>query len=333
MRAVRDVWSELVERRLWPVALLLVAALVAVPVVLAKKPSSAEPSDATAAAPAAAAARAADLRSAGEPVVSVATGAGADAPLRGHEKDPFKQQHVPRVAAEGGTPAANSTPAPTNTSEGGTNTGSGGDNGGAGQEQPSQTYTYASIDVRFGKAGLNHLRSLDDVPRLTPLPSAAQPIAIFMGMRADHETAVFLVSTDVHAQGEGRCVPSQKLCEAIELKRGQVALLDWAEPDGSVTQYELDLVDVALHETTSKAVANQAYARSSAAGRRLLDASVHSSTETNAGAATPQPGHVPFRYAAQRGVLHIAPWASKRAQRARSAISGGHLADVPPDGR
>jgi hypothetical protein len=132
----------------------------------------------------------------------------------------------------------------------------GGSNGGSGGGQPSQpqTYTYASIDVRFGKAGQT-LRRLDDVPRLTPLPNAAQPIVVFMGMRADAQTAVFMVSTDVHAQGEGRCVPSKKVCEAIELRRGEIALLDWAEPDGSVTQYELDLDDVTLHETTSHAQA------------------------------------------------------------------------------
>ncbi|HEV7774345.1 MAG TPA: hypothetical protein VGO48_13780 [Conexibacter sp.] len=300
MRGVRDLWTELVERRLWPGALLLVVALVAVPVVLAKKPSADEASTGTAALPAAAAARAADLRTAGEPVVSVATGAGADAPLRGHAKNPFKQQHVPvRAAAEGGTPATGTTPAPTGASGGGTDTGSGGNSGGAGgdQGQTPQTYMYAAIDVRFGRAGLP-LRTIHDVPRLTPLPSATQPIVIFMGMRADHETAVFMVSTDVHAQGEGRCVPSKKLCEAIELRRDQIALLDWAEPDGSVTQYELDLADVTLHETTSKAKAQAtvAEARASWMQRDRAGASVrrHSTPQAAAGTAPRGPSLVPL---------------------------------------
>jgi len=251
MRAVRDAWEELVERRLWPVALLLVAALVAVPVVLAKQPATdtaAAPVDA----PPAAAAASADLRTSGDLVVSVAGGAGAGAPLRGHAKNPFKQQHVPPRAAQAGTAPTGGAPvAPAG--GGSSDGGSGGGSTGGGEPAP-QTYTYASIDVRFGRAGM-FLRTLHDVPRLTPLPSSTQPIVIFMGMRADRETAVFMVSTDVHAQGEGRCMPSKKLCEAIELRRDQIALLDWAEPDGSVTQYELDLIDVTLHETSSKAEA------------------------------------------------------------------------------
>lgn len=255
MRAVREVWSEMVERRLWPIALLLVAALVAVPVLLAKQPA-AETAAAGDTAPAAAAASA-EVRTPGEPVVSLAPGMDAGAPLRGHAKNPFKQQHLPaRPAVAGGTPAHGGS------ATGGASDGGGSGSGGGGAPQP-QTYAYASIDVRFGRAGLT-LRALHDVPRLTPLPSAAQPIVIFMGMRADHETAVFMVSTDVHAQGEGRCVPSRKLCEAIELRRGEIALLDWAEPDGSVTQYELDLTDVTLHLTTSKAQAQATRVRARA---------------------------------------------------------------------
>lgn len=324
MRAVRDVWAELVERRLWPVALLLVAALVAVPVVLAKQPS-AEPAATATDVPPAAAAAAADLRS-GEPVVSVARDAAADAPLRGRAKNPFKQQHVPPpVTGADGAPAGGVLVP----GSGGDGSGGAGTGGGGGQGAPPKTYTYASIDVRFGKAA-SPLRELHDVPRLTPLPGAAQPIVVFMGMRADHETAVFLVSTDVHAQGEGRCVPSKKLCEAIELKRDEIALLDWAEPDGSVTQYELDLVDVTLHQTTSKALASRAYARTSRAGARFLEALVHSSSNV-----APRRKRMPFRYAARSGVLHIAPWASRsaRAARAHGAISTGRLADLTPAGR
>ena len=38
MNAIKDTWHQLVRRRLWPVAILLVGALVAVPMVLAKAP-------------------------------------------------------------------------------------------------------------------------------------------------------------------------------------------------------------------------------------------------------------------------------------------------------
>src|SRR3954462_5715405 len=43
MKLVTDTWRQLVQRRLWPVALLLLGALVAVPFVLGKSPEPAAP--------------------------------------------------------------------------------------------------------------------------------------------------------------------------------------------------------------------------------------------------------------------------------------------------
>lgn len=265
MRPVRDLWAELVERRLWPVALLLVAALVAVPVVFAKKPSAEQTAALGTDAPAVPAAAA---QPPGEPVVSVAAGV-VQAPLIGRAKDPFHQQFVPSRAATAGAGAPNGAPT-TGAGGSGPATGGAGGGGSGGKANPApRTYVYASVDVHFGRAA-SPLTEIKDVPRLAPLPSAGDPILIFMGTRADHETAVFMLSTDVKAQGDGRCVPSAKTCEAIELRRGGVALLDVTGADGFVTQYELDLDDVALHTTSSKATASAAYARASAAGRRIV---------------------------------------------------------------
>jgi hypothetical protein len=333
MRPLRTLLNELVERRLWPVALLLVLALVAVPLLLAKPaastddgaPPATSPPEAQAAAVAAARAPG-DTAPGGEPVVAVAQAEEPNAPLRGRAKNPFRQQHL---AAD--PSAAGAVSAGTASSAGGSDTsGSAGSGDSDGQTQtpssPQETYTYTTIDVRFGKAGLS-LRRLDDVPRLTPLPSAAEPIVVFLGMRADRQTAVFLVSTDVHAQGDGKCVPSRKTCEAIELTRGDVALLDFADADGSVTQYELDLVDVVVHQTTSKALASRSYARTSRAGARLLEgARVRTSADV-----VVRRTRSPFRYAQRNGVLHIAPWASRRARmgRAQGGLAGASLSDLP----
>jgi hypothetical protein len=180
------------------------------------------------------------------------------------------------------------------------------------------------VDVRFGPAA-GPLRTIVDVPRLAPLPSAAKPVVVFLGTRRDHETAAFLVSTDVHAQGDGTCVPSTEVCQAIELRAGQVAFLDVRAADGSVTQYELDLDKVVLHETTSKAKAQSAYARVSRAGARTMRRLVRSSA-VNTGATAPRL-RIPFRYAAGSGVLHIAPYMSRRRahgvrERGRSGAHG-----------
>ena len=265
MRPVRDLWTELVDRRLWPVALLLVAALVAVPILLAKKPSAQQAVALGTDAPAVAAIAA---QPPGEPVVSVAAGV-VQAPLLGRAKDPFHQQFVPARAATAGAGTSSGAPTSGSGSGGAPTGGSGGGSGGSNAKPAPRSYVYASVDVHFGRAA-SPLTEIKDVPRLAPLPSAGDPILIFMGTRADHQTAVFMLSTDVKAQGDGRCVPSTKTCEAIELRRGGVALLDVTGSDGFVTQYELDLDSVALHTTSSKATASAAYARASTAGRRLV---------------------------------------------------------------
>lgn len=261
MRPVQDLWGQLVEKKLWPIALVLVAALVAVPLVLAKSPAPDSGQSAGGGPPVAA--TAADLRTSDEAVVSVAEEQIEGVRLRGRVKDPFKQQHVPaQPSAEGGSgpigqPGAGST---TGGGDGSGDSGGGtGGDGGTGDDAP-ETFTYASIDVAFGRAG-TPLREIRNVPRLTPLPNASNPIVIFLGMRGDHETAVFMLSSDVHAQGDGRCVPSVKLCESIELRQDDVVFLDVRSADGSVVQYELSVVVVELHETTSKQQAKRSQAR------------------------------------------------------------------------
>jgi hypothetical protein len=321
MRAIRDLWNELIERRLWPIPIALLAALVAVPTLLAKPAFESDAGSAPSTPAPVAAAAAAQAPDA--PVVSVAAvGEAPQAPLRGHEKDPFRQQHVPPKPKQAGSASVTGT---TTTPSAGTTPSNGGNGGGA---QP-KIYLSASIDVHFGPAA-GSLRSIRDVPRLTPLPNTAHPVVVFLGMRRDLATAVFLVSTDVHAQGDGSCVPSRRLCQAIELREGDVAFLDVAAASGRVTQYELDLDAVTLHQTTSKAAAQASYARVSRRGARWLKRSVRSSAR-NTG-ATERRLRIPFHYAAGSGVLHIAPWASKsaRAARAHGAVSDARLSDLPP---
>ena len=335
MRPLRNLWNELVERRLWPVALLLLIALLAVPLLLSKSASPAADKEPEAGTPpaAVAAAIAGAARAAaapGAPVVSVAREAVPAAPLRGRAKNPFRQQYAAPAETTVSTSSTGGSAAQTPDAGGGSTPGGGTQDGGdaGGQTPPDSqpTYAYASIDVRFGKAG-HRLRRIEDVPRLTPLPNANHPIVVFLGMRRDRERAVFLVSTDVNVQGLGQCVPSQRTCEAIELREGEAAFLDFTEADGTVVQYELDLDAVTLHETTSAAVAQQAYARESRVGKLLLrGGAVRTSADSSA-----RRRRLPFHYVERSGVLHIAPWASKgaRAARVHGRISGARLADLP----
>jgi hypothetical protein len=273
MSFLRSIVSDLVERRLWPIALALVAALVAVPLVLAKSPANAG-NDAPSAPPASAPTTPPAANADGA-VVSVASGSLGDAPLGGRAKNPFRQQHVPHKAPVASGPVG-SAPKPSGSgSSGPTSGGSGpaqrhgsGSSGGAAPSKP-ELYAIAHVNVRFGPAA-GTLKAIDDVARLTPLPSAASPIAIFLGVRGDEQTAVFLISTDVHAQGDGECRPSRKDCEKVYLKQGQTEILDVMADNGAVTEYELDLVNVTVTHTTSKSKAQQARAHNSRTSRRLL---------------------------------------------------------------
>jgi hypothetical protein len=262
MGPLRDLWADLVDKRLWPVALALVAALVAVPLVLGKAPSSPGPGGGGEPAGALAAP---DSGSGDAPggasVVALAATASGGAPLGGHAKDPFKQQFPAAKQASAGAavPGASTGKAGGGSTSGGSGSGGGSTPSGGTPSAPPKTYAIAHVDVRFGRAAAP-LKAIDDVPRLTPLPNAIDPVVVFLGMRSDQTTAVFLISSDVHPQGDGRCTPSVKTCTSVELKQGQTEILDVTGSDGSVTEYELDLDKVVVEQTTSPSKAHAALA-------------------------------------------------------------------------
>jgi hypothetical protein len=245
--------------------------------------------------------------------VSVVGESTSDAPLRGKAKDPFKQQHVPpkaKTADGGGTAPVETPPADSGTAGNGDGSSSGG--APSTPSAPPKTYSMATIDVRFGPtSGPRHTH--ENLPRLRALPSANRPIIVFLGMRKGLDTAVFLISSDVHVQGQGSCTPSRAECTAIELREGDVVFLDVTADNGKVTQYELDLSSITVTRTTSKSDAEHAYARVSRAGSRLFARRLRvSASNTVAGK---RPKRIPYRYAPARGVLHIAPFLSRRAAR------------------
>jgi hypothetical protein len=280
---LRTVVADLIERRLWPVALLLVAALVATPIVLVR--GSGEDASATAAIPATPA------DPADQSAVTLATGELDPAANRGAERDPFTQRAVEAARAGGGlvsatggtaTPAAaatggttsSQTPGVSGDSAGGTSLGDigvvpvGGSTGGAIKPAPADELDSWHVDLRFGKDGT--LSTKNDVPRLSPLPSQADPFFVFLGIAADGKTAMFLVSSDATATGDGKCLPTAENCDRVELQAGETEFFDVATPAGEVVQYQLDLVRVSRRTAASAAMATAARSRESDAGREVL---------------------------------------------------------------
>ena len=235
MSFVRSVWADLVDKRLWPVAVALVVAAVGVPVLL-HKPT--KPVDISSAPPAAAAA--ADRVAPGS-TVSLEQGPAAGLLIGGHLHDPFHQLHVPKAVSStaGSTATTQSTSSGTSPAPSGNTTvgpPSGGGSSGGGQSHRSSG---TKLRVSFGKAG-ESLQTYDLAP-LTALASAgSEPALVFLGMEKDGKTAAFLVSSDVKPQGDGRCSPSSSVCATLLMKAGDTEFLDVTTGAASV-QYELDV--------------------------------------------------------------------------------------------
>ena len=322
---LKNIRHDLIEKRLWPIALVLVAALVAVPVVLGRS----NPPAPTAASPTAGLAGGAlDTKA----TVSLDANAATAVRTRaGAARDPFHQPKV-KGAATSTTPGTG-TPAPS--SAGGTTTG-GGSTGAPGAPTPSVPGTTPGtppsprpdgldtfrLTLRFGTAG--NLRTIRDLARLSPLPSADKPFFVFLGVLKDAKTAVFLVSSDVAATGDGKCRPSAADCQTIEIQEGDTEFFD-PERDGKTVQYEMDLLH--LDRTTDAAKQVTAAAARAAASRH-----------SKAGAAMLRAGHADgkqsydgldgYRWLPDRGVLTRVPAGAKAssttgaAAAARKALPG-----------
>jgi hypothetical protein len=220
MSFLQNIWQDLVEKRLVPVLAALVIALVAVPIVLGG--GGADPADAPLPV-----ATVDDGVVSGTPVVSADTSTRLESQGR-KLLNPFSQQHVPKPATTPTTPVVD-TGATTTTET---------------SPKPKQDTKKSDslseaykLGVHFGDPGEPKQRTLLS---LTPLPSPEDTFLVFLGVQDSGKTAVFLVSTDAKATGDGNCVPSETSCDKIELRKGETELFDVSDGTGSaVKQYEL----------------------------------------------------------------------------------------------
>jgi hypothetical protein len=267
MSAVRNLITDLVDRRLWPVAVALLGALVAVPVLLggSKAPAPA-PAAPLAAAPATTGGTA-------QAAVSLSTPSTTPKYRPGPVRNPFAQHKVPPPA----TTPVQTTPAPSAPVSGTSPsipTGGGMPvvttpivpGSGGGRRDVTETNVWR-VNLRFGEAG--DQKTHKAIPRLTPLPSATDPFFIFLGVLADGKTAVFLISSDTTATGDGTCKPNPTQCDTIELRAGDTEFFDVAQGNAGVTQSELDLLKV-FHDKVKGAAAAAKASRVSRDGKDVI---------------------------------------------------------------
>ena len=275
MTFVRDLITDLVTKRLWPIAVVLVVAIVAVPVIISKPAPDNGPAEAAAKVTAA---QAAKESAAAQPVVTLAATVTTKSKVKGlHAKDPFRRANAlgtsltvtPGGANDGGAPIGGS--GGSGGGAGGSSSGGSGDTGSTqtpSTSTPPKTYTTYDVDLRFNEAGKS-VKIRRNIARLTALPSSLDPVLVYMGLLADGNTAVFLVNADATPQGDATCKPKKSECTYVYLHEGDTEFFDVGSGANAI-QYELKVLHIDPHKTTSKSEAKAVYARESGAGRRAL---------------------------------------------------------------
>jgi hypothetical protein len=239
MNAVTSIWREMMRRRLWPVAVLLVAALVAIPVLLAR---DAEPVAAPLEAVPAVTANADDTIA--EPVVAKAEASdrGRRKRVLGARKDPFEPAPVKAPKKAKAADAQPDVQPKADTTGGGPTAPS----GGAPAPTPKpKVYPADSLIVRWGDAASGSL--VKQVLRKgEPLPEDVFPLIVYLGLTDNGKKAEFLVDDALEVTGDGTCRPHPSNCETIELAAGETEFFDVAEPETGeiIASFQLDLVTI-----------------------------------------------------------------------------------------
>lgn len=251
MNLITDTWRGLIRRKLWPVALLLVGALAAVPVLLAKTPEVAPPPAANAVANADEGMPTTYVTSAGDAEIEGESSSKRRRTL-GSVKDPFEPAPLPKVKKKKATKS--------DTAEKQTETESSSDDAkssGGGATTPVATATPTptpkppppnSIRVRFTKvaeSGTTDAAKSQLVRRLEVLPDEDNPVLVFRGLGRLGKVATFELTGNVIVEGDGQCQPTPELCGTLKLRAGETAFITVTDTGESTdAQYQLDVVKI-----------------------------------------------------------------------------------------
>jgi hypothetical protein len=342
MTFLRALWSDLVEKRLWPVALALVIALVAVPVVLTRSSGGEELAPLPPAAPALAvedppvdAVEVVATTSTRKPTGSYhdpftggppSAGPAEQAAAAGSSAAAAGASALAAGAASSATPAAtaagaaSSATAPT-----------------ASPAPPAQSPTAEPtptrspgvpagwlVDIAWGHPGAVVTRR--DLLRLKVLRTESRhtPAVIYLGVSEDHRAAYFVPIPGVVTWGDGRCLPSRADCEVVRLRKGRTQMFDVPSGDG-VTHYQLDVDRIVARRAATAYAASEARSDVSESGRDLLARIVSEARDYLASLA----------YSARRGVVRrlSTPRASAAETTPEPVTEPAAPADLVPSGQ
>jgi hypothetical protein len=270
---LKDLYSDLRDRRLLPLLALVLVAIVAVPFLLSESPpETTEPPSAVVAGNGGGAAEASALA-----VVEAQPG------LRDYRRrlrartptNPFKQRYsgpmlkgaklrspvetpepsggssVPVEGSTGGEAEAIDVPPVPSGGEGGASPpppAKGGDHGDHGSSdlldytvdvKISRTEEDEAGNISMGKAVLR-----EGVKSLTPLPGEKAPVVTFLGANVETGKAVFMVSKDVTAAfGDAKCISGTDSCELMEIEKNFPQTFEYGPNE---VRYKLTVLELAV---------------------------------------------------------------------------------------
>jgi len=293
--AFQRIVNDLREKHLWPVAVALLAAMIAVPLFLLNSSSPASLATAPAVTPPPA--QATSL-----PTLNVQT-APAPSRLTGRARDPFTQQVVPTSAATTtttstatATATATATHSTATAASSGSSTASTAPSSTASAGTPSSVSTTTavtprpitppsakpkpapagltptqsyrvSIAITNASGGLNTVNSLE---RLSILPNDKQPMLVELGVAKGGHDVLFAVMPGTLVSGPGKCTPGRTDCEILSLAQNQTEGLSTRTPAGIVPGPLFAVTSISVDNHPSAAAARKARTTVSAAGRALL---------------------------------------------------------------
>jgi hypothetical protein len=276
----RTIVRDLIKKRLWPVAIALVVALVAVPVFLGSS-GSAVPS-----APPATVAPAAPEAVAGpDQAISVTTPAVLGTSRPGPVDDPFFDPKARGVGATStssststststSTPTSAPTSAPTSTSTSKPDTPAVAPSApSTSVDPPAATPSGAHVYRTRVRWGADDTAKVRGISRLEPLGGKVNPALLYLGTTEDHSRAVFLLGPNALADGDAAC--GEKTCRVIGLKAGQSVDVGVVGIDGApARKFSLTVDAIRKIAVESKDAALALRARVDADGRTVLRAMI-----------------------------------------------------------
>ncbi len=289
MSVPRNMLKELLERKLWPIALVLIIALVAVPVLLTKKAPTDIVNPPTGPLP----------YSSGTtlPAISVQT-TPATSKLTGKGRNPFTPQEIAKTTTTTAVVPTTTTTASTDTSTGGagsSSSGSGESSAPASSAPAPVTSTtpsthatppapstpaptgltatqsyHVSLAITTSGGGIN---TIDPLERLSILPSKQQPMLVELGVLQGAHSVLFAVEPGTVVSGAGTCTPGPIDCEIVTLAPGQTEGVSKQAGSGSTPVALFSVNSITVDQHPSVAAANTARQNASKVGRELLSRS------------------------------------------------------------